>query len=116
MKLLLKILGGILYGCFIILECLMYLCGLIVTVYGIVWAWKSPAQNMETRILMTGLCVIGLIMTLAMVYLAIDGYVNPTVRSWDTPSKPITPTCLQVEKKPKPILGSNKASIKVRKS
>ena len=108
MKLFVKILGGILHGFILLLLWSMYLGGIIGSIYGIFWIWQSPEHDLETKVFVTSLCVIGFFAVLAMVYCMLDEHVNPRQQSWWPPSKPILPTRLKTEKKSKPILGDNK--------
>lgn len=109
MKLFLKILGGILYGFLLILVWSLYLGGLIASILGIIWAWTKSEHDTETKVFVTGLCVMGIFFTLSIIYMMLDDHVNGRRSYYSiTPSKPISPTGTRKSKKPEPILGHNK--------
>ena len=107
MKLLVKILGGILYGFLLILMGSMLLGGIGGSIYGIVWTWTSfePLTHiLHRKIGITGLFVIWLFGMLTFTYLILDEHVNLSSSFPVSPSK-YRPTPSKQEKKSKPILG-----------
>ena len=109
MKLFLKILGGILYGFLLILVWSLYLGILIAGILGIIWAWTKSEHDTETKVYVTGLCVMGIFFALGLIYMILEDHVNGTSRYYSiTPPKPISPTGTRKSKKPEPILGHNK--------
>ena len=105
MKLLVKILGGILYGFLLILTVSIFLGGMGASIYGIVWTWTSfePITDVLGRkIGITGLLAIVFFAMLTFAYFMLYDYVNPPVSSF-RPLPKYRPS--KQEKKSKPILG-----------
>lgn len=107
MKLLVKILGGFLYGIFLIFQWSVLLGGVGGSIYGIYWTWKTYEQALDHKLGLTGLFAIGFFAMLGFIYLILDEHVNPTESRFSIlPPSHRHPESSKKEDKPRPpILG-----------
>lgn len=118
MKLFLKILGAILFIFSVILAVAIGLAVFAVSIYIILQPWmvlpleSSLGLDMDLdlgqKIGITVVGVIFLFIILLLTYCHLDTLGDPKSSFAALPSKPITPTRPQAEKKSEPILGSRK--------
>ena len=108
MKRFLKVFGAILLVFGIVIGVLLYIAGIGVSIYIIAIPWLQPEHDRATDIFVSSMGILLLFATLVCLYFSLCEWIHPRSRkppkrsphtrehghkrSWDTPSRPITPT------------------------